>query len=164
MKLHNILKTTATATLFAATSMTAFAAAVTEPFQSTLTLIEPLTVTEVNSLRFPEQEAGTAQALPVLPTEAGAAQFNITGEPQRGIVVNIVETSIEMITDGGGSTAKSITVDSFDFDGVNPIDGSGTLDVNGNLNNVRVGGTAHIEAEDVSGDYVGTATFRVIYS
>lgn len=164
MNLSNILKTTAIAAVVTTTSMTAFGAAVTEPFDVTLGLIEPLTVTEVNSLRFPEQESGVAQALTVTPIEAGAAQFNITGEPSRGVVVSIVESSIVMKIGAGGSSATEITVDDFDFDGVNPIDGSATLDGSGNLNNVRVGGTANIEVDDQSGSYRGVATFRVTYS
>lgn len=135
-----------------------------ETFEASIKLVEAIAVTEVAALRFPEQIAGTAAAVVVAPADSGAAQFNSTGDASRNIVASVVETSIEMVTGDGVGSAKRITVDNFTTGGAVAADGSGAFDGTGALNNIRVGGTANMEADDIAGDYVGTATFRLVYA
>ena len=160
MKLSNILKTTLIASVVTATA----AYAADESFESSIRLIEPVTVTEVTSLVFPEQIAGTAQAVTITPDDTGAAQFNSAGEPSRNVTASILETSITMITGTGAAASQQIVVNNFSYGGSVAPDGTGAFELDGTLNGIRIGATANIDADDQSGNYVGTATFRLVYA
>lgn len=164
MKLNKLIQTTALSTVIAATFGIASVQAADETFESTIRLIKPITISEVAGLRFPEQVAGTAQAVVVTPDDSGAAVFNATGEASKLVVASVVESSIEMTTDDGVGSAKRITVDNFELGGSVLPDGTGAFNGDGDLNNIRVGGTANIEADDIAGSYSGTATFRLVYA
>lgn len=124
-----------------------------EQFNATMELLSPITITEVNALTFPDAVAGTAQAITVLTTDAGAAEFNASGTANTNITTTVVEASINM-SDGGGN---DILVDSFTNDAPAAFDGTG------NANGINVGATANIEATDPAGSYSGTATLRIVY-
>lgn len=158
MKLTHLASSTLLTAAIAAT-MGFNAYATDESFDSTLRLIEPITITEVTSLRFPEQQAGTAQNLTVQPSESGAAQFNSAGEPARPVTASIVESQIVMETTAG----DQITVNNFTYGGQVDPAGNGAFNDSGALNNIRIGATALIEADDKSGLYSGIATFRLVY-
>ena len=42
--------------------------------------------------------------------------------------------------------------------------GAASFDVSGGLSDLRVGGTAKVESDDIPGDYTGSATFRLVYN
>ncbi len=69
-----------------------------------------------------------------------------------------------MTTGAGITTPEQILVNGFTTGG--DLDGSGnaTFDVTGNLSDLRIGGVANVESEDVAGQYTGTATFRIVYN
>ena len=124
-----------------------------ETFNASISLLAPISITEINALSFPDAVAGSNQSLTVLPTDAGAAEFNATGNANSNITVSVVEASINM-SDGSGN---DILVDTFAVTAPASFDGSG------NANGMKVGATANIEAADPAGSYSGSATFRVIY-
>ncbi len=165
MKLNTLIKTTALSAVVAASFGAALnVQAADETFQATIKLLQPITITEVASLRFPEQIAGSAATVLVRPEDSGAAVFDATGEADRAVTASVLEASIEMITDDGIGAQKRITVDQFAMGGsVDPL-GGGAFDAAGTLNNIRVGGTANVNADNIPGDYVGTATFRLVYA
>ncbi len=138
--------------------------AASESFESSIKLIQDITITEVASLRFPQQVAGTAQTVVVAPADSGAAQFSATGEALAGATATIAEASIEMTTGDGVGSTKRITVDSFTLGGNLAVDGTVAFAADGTISNMRVGGSAVIEADDIAGDYTGTATFELNYS
>ncbi|MFT4930068.1 MAG: hypothetical protein ACI8WB_006204, partial [Phenylobacterium sp.] len=140
MKLSNVLKSTAIAAITASAGITMSAYATDEEFDIGGRLIEPITITEVQGLGFPEQVAGTLNPVTVLPDDSLAAQFTAAGEPDRNITMIVVEGSVVISTASGGTAATEITVDNFSFGGNSNIapDGSSAFDSNGALTNIRV--------------------------
>ncbi len=152
-----------TTSLAAATAATTVGAA-EERFDVGLRLIVPAFVSQDSNLQFPEQIAGNAAQLVITPDGNGAAQFITTGEPLRAITASIVEPSIVMEIGEGGTPASQIVVNNFTLGGSVDANGAGSLNSEGILGNIRVGATANIAAENQSGNYVGVATFRIIYA
>lgn len=140
------------------------ASAADETFTSKLTLLAPITVTNTSDLDFGTYEGGQNNNITVAAADAGAATFSSTGEASTAVTGVIVESSIEMTTGDGIGTTKRITVDTWTYGGDMDASGVATYDGSGNLSNLRVGGTAHAEVEDIAGNYTGTATFRVTYN
>lgn len=132
-------------------------------FNATITLIEPLVVTSVQDLSFAPQTAGSAVDVVTAPGDSTAAIFSATGEPSANAQASILESSIDMTTGAGASAGEVISVDTWTYGGNLAGDGSVSFDGNGDIADMRVGATAHVKAENVSGDYTGTATFRLVY-
>ncbi len=133
-----------------------------EPFNVSMTLLAPLTITELTALSFVDTNAGSATTVVTAPSDALAASFSATGTPLDSATGSVVEASITMTTGGGGAT-EQIVVDTFTTGGDMDAAGATTFDAAGNIADLRVGGTANIDATDVAGIYSGTATFRLIY-
>jgi hypothetical protein len=129
--------------------------AATQSFNIALNLFAAINVTKVQNLTFPIQAiTGSAFNVVVASTAAGAAIFNATGTNNRNITRSVVESSINMSAPG---VTGSIAVDTFTLSGPTAFNSSG------NANSLKVGATAHVLASSADGDYVGTATFRVVY-
>lgn len=161
MKLRQITKIAAAATL--ALGVAQMVHATDEAFDATITLVAPIVITETKGLDFKDATFGSNSTVVTASADPEAAIFAVQGEANAQIAASVVETSIEMITGTGAATSERITVDSFSLGG-DLIGGVATLDGSGQLNDLRVGGSAHVEAEDIAGTYVGTATFRVTYN
>ena len=132
--------------------LTSNANATDESFDATITLLAPIVITETQALSFPDTIAGAITDVTVAPADGTAALFTATGEASASIARSIVEASIDM-TDG----STNISVDTFVLSGAVAFDGTG------NINDFRIGATAHVEAADAAGAYTGSATFRVVY-
>lgn len=140
-----------------------FAAAQDAPFNATITLIQPITLSTVQDLTFAPQVAGTTVDVVTAAGDTNAAIFSATGALDAVALGSVVEPTIDMSTGAGASTAETIVVDTWSYGGSLAVDGSTVFDGTGNIADMRVGATAHVEAEDVAGDYVGSATFRLVY-
>ena len=131
-----------------------------EVFDVTMRLLADIVITENNALVFPDTPRGAANIV-VLTTDAGAADFSATGQASTGFTKSIADPggAITMLRSGGtpGNTPDEIVVDTFVLAG--PV----AFDATGNATGLKVGATAHVLAEDLAGDYLGTATFRMIY-
>lgn len=161
MKLRQITKITAAATL--ALGLAQAANATDEAFQASMTLVAPIVITETQALSFADTIAGSTSDVATAAADASAAIFTATGEANRAVTGSVVEASIEMTTGDGVGTTKRITVDTFSTGGSMDAAGAATFDATGNLTDLRIGGTAHVQAEDIAGAYAGTATFRLVY-
>lgn len=131
------------------------AMATDQSFSVSLKLFQPITITKVQDLLFPDTTlTGSAFNLTVLPADSGAAAFNAQGGKNRNITKSVVESSINMSASG---VTGNIAVDTFVLTGPTAFDGSG------NANGIKVGATAHVLAASQDGNYSGTATLRVVY-
>ena len=148
--------------LLATLQNTAFAEE--ELFQVSLKLLKPITLTQQNSLNFPPVVAGVDTTLVTTPDSSDAVKFTATGEPLTGVTGSVVEDFIIMTTADGNIEEQQIRVDAFTTGGDIDSNGSGNFDSNGELNNLRLGATAHIEASDEPGLYTSSATFRLLYN
>ena len=166
VSIKNIAKKIAlvSATAGLSISMINSASAADESFNASMTLLAPITITETNALSFANTESGQLVDVVTAALDSTAAQFTSTGEPSTAVTGSVVETSIVMITGTGDVTTKQITVDTWSFGGDMNGSGVATYDGSGDLSNLRVGATAHVEAEDIAGAYAGSATFRVTYN
>lgn len=136
-----------------------------EPFNVTMTLYDPIVITETQALSFPNTTSGGAIGVTVAPTDATAAIFTATGQASTGVTGSIVEASIDMLhsTWTVADVTKEITVDTWTTGGNLSGAGAATFDGAGNLTNLRIGATANVSANDIAGAYTGTATFRLVY-
>jgi hypothetical protein len=128
------------------------ASAVQAPFNISLKLYKPIQLTKISDLDFGNQVQGTAADIVIAPSDLGAAEFSATGGKNRAITKSVVEASVNLT-----SGSDTLLVDTFTVDGPTAFDNSG--DATG----LKVGATAHILAGTPDGDYVGSATFSVIY-
>lgn len=135
-----------------------------ELFQVNLTLLEPITLTQQSALNFPPVVAGVDTTLVTTPESTNAVKFSATGEPLTGVTGSVVEDFIIMTTADGLAEEQQIRVDTFTTGGDIDTNGAGNFDSNGELNNLRLGATAHIEASDEPGLYTSSATFRLLYN
>ena len=135
-----------------------------KPFQATLRILAPIVITEVRALDFGDTEGGNVD-MTVAAADATAAVFSATGQANKFATASVVQSSITLLRSGGtgGNSPDEITVDTFTLGGTG-ISGS-TVDfgAGGSVSDMRVGATAHVLAEDVAGDYSGTATFSLLY-
>ncbi len=139
-----------------------FLYAADEPFNVTIELQSPIVLSEINGLSFVSTPTGMNTDVVTAPRDALAATFSVRGNPNTAVTGSVVESSITMTT-GAGGINEQIVVDNFTTGGgLNRI-GKGTLRASGSLKDIRVGGTAHVKANNVAGSYIGTATFRLLY-
>ncbi|GEM_PF-5743793 len=132
------------------------------PFNVSIRLLSPITVTTDLSLTFPPILSGTQTDLTVNPSDTNAAVFIAVGSPDMQVVGGIVESSIVMIA-GSGSANERIPVDSFVTGGDMDTAGTASFSKSGTLDDLRVGATAHIKNNTLPGAYSGNATFRLLY-
>ena len=126
-----------------------------QSFNISLKLLKPITITTVSNLIFPSKIlSGTDEAIVVAPGDLGAATFEAQGGKNRSIVRSIVESDIGLSAPG---VPGQIVVDTF------VVAGPTSFDPTGVASGLKVGATANILASSQDGDYLGMATFRVIY-
>lgn len=147
----------------AATFSGAASAAVDESFNATLNLLSPITLETVKDLDFEATLANQNVDVTTVSSDPKAAVFSAKGSANWQVAGGVVESSIEMVTGDGSDQTKRITVDSFTYGGDMDSSGLAVFDGSGNLNDLRVGGTAHVQSDDIAGSYVGQATFRLTY-
>ena len=165
MRLSAIVKTVCSAVI--AFGLVSNAQAGDETFQATLKLLTSMiSITQDQSLDFGQAIVGTNQTLTVGALDGSAAVFSALGDSSKTATASVLENSITMTTGDGGDATKQIVVDNFTLGGTG-ITGADQVDFiagSGNVSDIRVGGTANVEANDIAGNYAGTATFRVIYN
>lgn len=124
-------------------------------------------ITVRSNLQFPTMiSASSKQTYTLAPTDSGAAVFDITGTPNAKIVVSVVESSIVIDNTacaGSCSTKETLTVKKFKRGGSVNNKGKGRIDATGSLTNIRIGAKVIVRGKQVSGDYVGFATIRIVY-
>jgi hypothetical protein len=116
-------------------------------------LLKPIITTQVRPLDFPDAEAGIGQNLVVNPTSEKAAVFELTGSRNSVINSSVLENSITLTSSSNNST---VTIDGFKVTAPSAMNDQGKA-------TIKIGGTAHVEAADMDGDYSGSATLRVVY-
>lgn len=122
----------------------------------------PIVILEQKGLTLGAALAGFASTVVIAPTDADAAVFNASGDANAPVVASIVENSIVLTTGSGSGAAQQIVVDSWTFGGSLAADGTGVLDAQGQLTNIRIGATATVESDDIGGDYSASPTLRLI--
>jgi len=136
-------------------TLSAVAMATDQSFSTSLKLFQPITISKVQDLLFPNTTlTGSAFTIAVLPADSGAASFNAQGGKNRNITKSVVESSINMSASG---VVGNIAVDTF------VLTGPTAFDSTGNITAIKVGATAHVLAASLDGNYSGTATLRVVY-
>jgi len=130
-------------------------------FSTSINLLAPIVLTKTQDLTFPNASAEFVDSVLVAANDSTAAIFSATGEANRAVTGSITASSIEMIHTVDSS--HKIIVDSFTTGGDMNSSGVTAFDNSGNLSNLRVGATANIEADDIAGNYAGSATFRLSY-
>jgi len=114
-------------------------------------------VTKVRDMAFGDQVVGVPKVVVVGPTEAGAAVFNATGLiPGRTVTCSILTKPVN-ITNGGSGSQNTIQISAFIISGCTAVVPPG-----GTINNIGVGATATIQANDNQGAYSGSDTFRLV--
>lgn len=131
-------------------------------FNVTLTLFSEIKVEKVKDLEFGDVVMGQAKNIVVNDLSDQAAKFRANGDRNARISVKVVEESIKMKTQTSGPKHE-IVVDQWNYGGNVDGNGDGHFDVNGAIQNIRVGGVAHVRADNEYGNYTGTATLRVTY-
>lgn len=132
-------------------------------FQSSLRLLQPNTITEIQALEFPLTAIGQNVNVTVAPSDGLAAVFIATGTPDAPIVGSVVEGQIWIDNGISGKSSNKIRVGNFTVGGNLDANGNTVLNASGIANDLRVGATAEIRSNDPPGTYSGTATFRVLY-
>ncbi len=122
-----------------------------------------LALVEQQSLSFADMLAGQASTIKVEPADASAAIFKAMGVPNSDFVAKVVENKIELKTADGNGETKNVTVNGFKTGGSIGPSGKGKFSNLGGANNLRIGATVHVSANDIPGQYLGSATFRINY-
>lgn len=132
-------------------------------FQSTLTLFQQIAVEKVKNLEFGDVLInGRAHDVVVNSTADEVAKFRANGDRLARISAKVVEDAIIMKTKTAGPNHE-IRVDAWQYGGNVDANGLGRFDSDGAIQNIRVGGIAHIKAQTKYGNYAGSATLRVTY-
>ncbi|MBD1555671.1 DUF4402 domain-containing protein [Vibrio sp. S9_S30] len=129
------------------------AMAVTDTFNSSITVLEPLSISKTNDLDFGSIFTDQATNVTVTTADTGAAAFTITG--QSGSTVDVTVDTTATMADGSGN---SIGVNSIAVDNASPALTGGTA-------TVKIGGVANIVGAGtlVAGNYSGTVNITVAY-
>ena len=123
------------------------------PFAISVKILKPIAISEVKSLAFPNTNTGSSTSLVVGSADENAAEFSLAGSANTNIVSTVVESSISISAPG---VSTPVLVDNFTVKAPLALNdqGKGTI---------GVGGTAHINQDSEDGNYIGSATLRVIY-
>lgn len=133
-------------------------------FHVGLTLLSPISLTLKSSLSFPSISAGKDTTVVTQADSNDAVIFSASGEANTYITGSVVEDFVVMTTGEGKNGSERIIVDSFSTGGDLNETGTGMFDNNGELNDLRIGATAHVQANDIPGYYSSSATFRLTYN
>ncbi|PKF78480.1 hypothetical protein CW749_15485 [Vibrio sp. vnigr-6D03] len=129
------------------------AMAVTDTFNSSINVLEPVSISKTNDLDFGSIFTDQATNVTVAAADAGAAAFTITGTS--GSTVDVTVDTTATMGDGNGN---SIAVNSIAPDNASPALTGGTA-------TVKIGGVADIVGAGtlVAGNYSGTVNITVVY-
>jgi len=119
---------------------------------------QPVGVTVLSDMYFPDQVQGVAVNVILQPTDPGAATFSISGRPNRLITCSVLNSSVNITTPGGSGAQYRIRVRNFVINGCTRIGPTGVL------NGVSIGARAIVNSNDEEGDYSGVNTLRVLYN
>lgn len=122
---------------------------------------EPLTIITVKDLEFQAAIAGIAQTITTPANSVYAATFSVTGDANQPITVSVQERRIRMANQDFPS--DRIRVRDWTFGGAISSNGTGVLDNNGQLSNIRLGASARVRRNLRPGHYSGSGTIRVVY-
>ncbi len=114
------------------------------------------TVTLVKNMDFGIKTQGVAATVVVAPTSSGAAVFNASGMTVNKTATCKITTTSVTLSNGGSGATNQITVNAFTINGCTT-----KVPASGQILNIGVGATATIAANDLEGDYSGTAIFRI---
>ncbi|MDF1795726.1 MAG: hypothetical protein P1U63_04220 [Coxiellaceae bacterium] len=131
-------------------------------FNVGLVLFSEIEVQKVTDLDFGDVMLNGAKNVVVNVNDDGVAKFRATGDRNARIMAGVVQKSITLKSGTSGPNHE-IMVDNWIYGGNVDGKGLGHFDVNGNIQNIRVGGVAHIKADTKYGNYSGSATLRVTY-
>ena len=144
-------------------SSSVFAAPEQETFSVKLHLMKPITITQTTELSFNSVVAGDSVDLKTTPTDSNAVRIAAGGEPNAAFQGTVVEDSVLLETGDGIGPHEKILVDAFSLGGDMNSGGNGYFNEQGEVENLRIGATAHVNAKNIPGRYVSTATFRLNY-
>jgi hypothetical protein len=121
------------------------------------TVIQAIAIVKTADLNFGTASVGDVAKV-ILPADASAAVFNITGQPNTAFTIQLPATAVTMTTGIGGAN-RTISVSTFTS---TPATTS-TLSATGTAT-LRVGATrAALPATQIAGAYTATFTVSVIY-
>ncbi len=135
-----------------------------ESFKMGLTMYDTsLALVEQQGIGFTDSVAGQANNIAVNPNDANAAIFKAMGTPNDQFIATVVEKNIILKTGDGAGATKQIKVNKFQTGGSIGTNGKGKFSNRGLAQNLRIGATVHIAANDIPGLYTGAGTFRITY-
>jgi hypothetical protein len=132
------------------------AVTITKSFSSELVVLANISIQEMKALNFPTDQTGQTKSVVVGPGSSAAALFNVTGAPLKSFVASVLQSSI-IIKNGSNTSSRTMIVNNFTIAGPN------SFDSNGIALGVGVGATVNIKSNNISGQYVGSATLRIVY-
>lgn len=137
-------------------------------FEITLSLLKPIQVQEIRSMSFGTVLGGFNSEVIISPHSVNAATFRATGIPWTSVTGSVIEpevwlTKVKGNGNGKGNKKDRIRVSNFTFGGEMNHEGHANFWHDGILSSLRVGATARISADNTSGIYRGSATFRITY-
>ena len=134
--------------------------AATGTAKAQMKVLSTINVTKVSDLLFAEASAGAAAETVNADTTETAqnASFDVTGEPNRAVTVNLpADGTVFMRTAGGGSPTTEVAVNGFTSNALTNIDASG-------VSQLFVGATrADLDVAQQAGDYEADFDVEVIY-
>lgn len=130
-------------------------------FSASINLFRSIQLRKITDLNFGDVIVGTDKKVVINAEDAGAATFEAHGDQSARVIGRVQESSISMTNTN--SKGSAITVDGWSYGGNMDKNGAAQFDKNGDVNDLRIGASAHVTAENDSGSYVGQATFRLTY-
>lgn len=121
------------------------------------TVIQAIAIVKAQDLNFGTASIGDAAKV-ILPANATAAVFNITGQPNTAFTIQLPAAAISMVT-GIGGAGRTISVSTFTSSPAktSTLSGTGTA-------TLRVGATrAALPTTQIAGAYTAAFTVSVIY-
>ena len=117
-----------------------------------------ISVTKVSNMSFGDRVVGVPATVTIAPTDSGAAVFNATGMTSGHTLTCSITTDPINISNGGTGSQNRIQVGNFQISGC-----PSTVPPSGTVNNIGVGATATIQANDNQGQFTtSTANFRLV--
>ncbi len=131
-------------------------------FNVSLVLFSEIEVQKITDLNFGDIMLNGAKDVVVGVNDDGVAKFRANGDRNAHIIAGVVQDHIVLKSRTSGPNHE-ITVDNWTYGGNVNGKGQGKFDGSGNIQNIRVGATAHLTANTMYGNYSGSATMRVTY-
>lgn len=132
--------------------------AIDQTFNIAITIIKPISITVERNFNFGiHEQKNTSFVVTIGPEDEGSAVFKIVGSKNSFVSYTVAEESVQL--SNGTDTLK---VGGFKVTGGSTT-GIGNI-AEGELQNISVGATAYIAANQPDTAYYGNATFRAIYN